>query len=311
MVGPYKLFGGLSLKVLIPLGSRAEWGLSAPIIRKLGEDPYFETINFQLEVGKFGESYALTEKWIIAIQPDMAVIVADRIEMTGAAAACYHNNVPFAHYFAGILNNPIVTLDDINRHCITLWSTIQLCESFECAENVRRLFKPINKIPQPYTVGITHLEDIALDDECVPNGEYYLVLYNPITSYSKDKNEDIMRYEIEEIKTLCGDFQTIFIYPNKDPGTDYIFAELNAMATENENYTLYFHNLPRPQFLALLDTCSKFFSNSSSTIYEAPFFLKKKQIVHIGKRNINRTNAPTTRNGSTEIYEVLKNWRMK
>ena len=307
MVGPYSLFGGISLKIMIPLGSRAEWGLSAPIIRRLGEDPKFEVITFKLEVGDFGESYALTKKWIIVTQPDFAVIVADRIEMTGAAAACFHNHVPFAHYFAGILNNPLATLDDINRHCITLWSKIQFCESFECAENVRALFKPIGKVSELYTVGITHLEDITLDDECVPNGKYYLVLYNPITSYSKDFNEAIMRREIEDIKAYCGDFPTVFIYPNKDPGTDYIFEELNAMTMENGNYTLYYHSLPRPQFLYLLKHCEKFISNSSATIYEAPHFLKKKQIINIGERNQNRTNSFKTYSGSKEIYEVLRN----
>ena len=65
----------------------------------------------------------------------------------------------------------------------------------------------------------------------------------------------------------CTTIKEIFIGPNPD-----------------EQYA----SLPQEQFLGLVKKCKKFLSNSSATVYEAPFLIKKDQIVHLGKRNKGR-----------------------
>ena len=299
------------MRILIPIGSRAEMGLSAPIIAKLGQDDHFQVSVFNLIEADFGLSYKKTEQMIEVVKPDMALIVADRIEMTGAAAACYQNRVPFAHYFAGIFNHPISTLDDINRHCISLWSDIQLAESLECAENVRKLFDPIGKPARVYSVGITHLEDLSYDDSLVPEHEYYLVLYNPVTNYSKEMNEYYMLEDLNQIYGIFEGYPTIIIYPNNDPGTKLINEWFESIR-DKRNIWIYRYSIPRPQFHSLLKNCSKFISNSSATSYEAPYFLEDEQIVRIGLRNMNRSLNGTNKfikfEASKEIVEVLRHW---
>ena len=47
-------------------------------------------------------------------------------------------------------------------------------------------------------------------------------------------------------------------------------------------------SLPHNQFLALIKECEKFYTNSSAGVYEAPFLIKKDQIIWLGKRNRGR-----------------------
>jgi UDP-N-acetylglucosamine 2-epimerase len=199
---------------------------------------------------------------------DYVLIVGDRMEMAIASMVAFHMNVPIIHVYAGVKNN-ISTLDDINRHCITLWSDIQLVESKECEKNVKKLFKSIGKEPHCKVVGITHLDDLVLDHSKRPSEEYNIVLYNPTT----------LRKE-----------NLIFIGANED--------------------TIWYESLPRTDFLGLLEGCNKFYTNSSCSTYEAPYFLKKRDIITLGERNKNRTKLKKKNirpGGSKKIVEVLKN----
>ncbi len=65
----------------------------------------------------------------------------------------------------------------------------------------------------------------------------------------------------------CTKIKEIFIGPNPD-----------------QSYA----NLPQEQLLGLIKKCNKFLSNSSAIVYEAPFLIKKNQIIHLGKRNRGR-----------------------
>lgn len=70
-----------------------------------------------------------------------------------------------------------------------------------------------------------------------------------------------------------------------------------------------FYSLPRAQFLGLLKNCKKFYTNSSCEYYEAPFFLKPEQIVHIGERNVNRGSKFANMkisNASENIIKAIK-----
>lgn len=130
------------MKVLIPI-SYNTMALTAPIIRKLGETEGMEISPTKLIEGKFKESYEIIEHWIIAIKPDWALITGDTIEMTGAAEACFHNNVKIAHYFIGDLDGPIITKEDTHRHIISLLAKIRLHRNKRASQQIAELFKQL------------------------------------------------------------------------------------------------------------------------------------------------------------------------
>ena len=283
-------------KVLIPIGCRSDEGLSKPIIKRLKEDDFFNPVHvIRLNPAVFYGSYGHTEQIIWDIRPDLIFITADRIEMCAAACAAFHNNVPIAHYFAGVLTDPLTNLDCLNRHCISLWSDIQLVESTKCWENVLELFYTVNKKSNCHIIGITHLEDLEIDISLVPKHSYDLVLYNPPTLYDFQLQKKDVR-ELYEIRKSIKN-KAIILDPNPDPKAIFL--------------PVTYPNLPRPQFLGLLKWCSRFITNSSSAIYEAPYFLKKDQIIMVGDRNKNRTPfmyEKTDKLASEKIVEILKDW---
>jgi len=250
-------------KILIPIGCRSDEGLSAPIIKRLKQNDNFHVITITLNAGEFYGSYGYGEQELWDYKPDIVFITGDRIEMTAMACASFHNNTPIAHYYGGILNDPISTLDDINRHCISLCSDIQFVESNISAMCLENLFASILKKTNSHVVGITHMEDVEIDESLVPKEEYNLVLINPTTMY-------------KEKPMFLTSKKTIVIGSNPDG----IIKDLKPT----------YANLPRPLFLGLLKNCNKFITNSSAAVYEAPYFLNEHQIVMIGDRNKNRPN---------------------
>ena len=304
------------MKVLIPVGCRSDEGLSSPVVKRLSEK-HIPTTVFHLEPGRYCQSYCMTEAHIIGdSRPDIALIFGDRIEMTAAAVACANNNVPIAHVYAGV-NNNIATLDDINRHIITAWSDIQFCESQEAVYRVNAIMTAVGKsIKNAHNVGITHFDDLEVSEALVPQEVYDLVLYNPVT-YGQDLKQTIRRGMITAsgFVTCANGYtlgcHTVVLMPNPDVGREHIleFHEIMKNSAEGVNgmYTFY-PNLPRPEFLGLLKNCQRFITNSSAAIYEAPHFLKERQIIQIGERNRNRDRGPFETGASDKIVEVLKKW---
>ena len=279
------------MKILVPVGCRSDEGLSKPIIKRLINDDFFEVRTYHIEKpGTFELPYSDINYLLNNKKMDLVFITGDRIEMTAAACCAFHNNTPIAHYLAGVQNFPLTTLDDINRHCITLWSDIQFVESKVCMLNVEMLMQSIKKKANIYIVGITHLEDLEIDESILPNEEYDLFLLNP----SLDTAESKWEYSPNK---------RIIIGSNPDPHP----IEWKIISSD-----IYYGNLPRPQFLGLLKNCERFITNSSAAYYEAPAFLRSEQIIMIGARNKNRTPVLFTNNKGPPASELiithLKKW---
>lgn len=249
-----------SIELLIPFGSRADYAILKPIIDRIN----FGKIH-HLRGGEFLANYVDIENLIRLEEFKWVLITGDRIESLAAACAAFHNGCKIIHYHAGELNT-ITTLDDINRHIITLWSDIQLCTSEEAKFNIEQLCLVLRKEPNAHVVGTTLLDDLIVSYAAVPEQEYNVILYNPTTLFKERIN--------------------FFIGPNED--------------------VRWISNLPREQYLGLVSKARLFVSNSSSSVYEAPWLLDHNQIKQIGQRNKNRTKPDFTSGAATKIKRLLK-----
>ena len=304
------------MKVLVPVGCRSDKGLSAPVIKRL-IDKSIQTTTANLVSESYSQSYAIVEACILCNErPDIVLIFGDRIEMAAAAAACFNHNVPIAHVYAGIGNN-IATLDDINRHVISMWSDIQFCESQAACHRVSSILIPAGKnTDNIHNVGITHLDDLKISEELVPECEYDLVLVNPETYGPNLKQKTIHNMITASSFITCTPSytlgrHTVLLMPNPDKGRlqilDFFSKMRKTMAQDNGMYSWH-DNLPRPEFLGLLKHCKRFITNSSAAIYEAPHFLKPEQIIKIGDRNRNRDTGPFETGASDKIVKELMKW---
>ena len=308
----------MTFKTLIPIGCRSDEGLIMPVIRRLEKDPAFEVMQYDLKPMDFIESYRITVDKINEFHPDLFFANADRVEMCGATAAAFHNKVKIAHYQAGVVNDPITTFDDVDRHVITLWSDIQFVENNEAEDMVYILklaqkgfdterdhgsYNPYMKI---FNVGCTHLDDLSVDESKVPINGYagyrdpydlILINYPPLSPTGKTPMEIGKRLTESIIKEFVPNRKKIWIGGNPD----------GYFKFECEN-SIYYDHLPRPQFLGLLKNCQRFITNSSCAITEAPYFLKPEQIVMVGDRNRNRPAVECKPGGSDRIVAILKDY---
>lgn len=292
--------------ILTPWGCRSDRTLLDPVLKRLRMKPKIEYYPYSLPAGNFGESFALINRVLQADLWDLVLCNADRIEMCGAAAAAFANHVPIAQMYAGIKNN-IGTLDDINRHVITLWSDLQFCESACAAERVFGLKSAVGLPSNAHNVGITHFDDVVLKPCEIPDIPFILVLYNtPATTLNKREQQERILEEIGVIKQHTDGHNVMAIAPAPDPGYEIINGWLEDMSVNHGWHVV--PNLAKENFLYALSRCTRYVSNSSTVVYEAPEYLPDQMIVQVGSRNAGRDKGPFEKGASDKIANIIEGW---
>lgn len=296
-------------QILIPWGCRSDKSLVDPVINRLDRESDIECQVCHLPAGNFKESVIYINNILKRVKYDLIICNADRIEMCGAAAAVFLNHIPIAQMYAGIKNN-IGTLDDTNRHVITLWSTIQFCESRHAAERVFLMRNAVGlPVDQIHNVGITHFDDVELQVcEMIPRSfPFTLVLYNaPATNLDPKHQQDQILGDISEIRKLTEGQTVMAIMPAPDPAHEFIRGWLEDMR-ENHGWVVV-DSLPKEQFHYVLSWCGMYVTNSSTGVYEAPEYLDPCQIKQIGTRNAGREKGPFEKGASDKIVKVIEEW---
>ena len=221
---------------------------------------------------------------------DFVLAVGDRKETFDFVLKMFQENKKIIHLWAGEISQG--THDEVYRHAMTLMSEIQLCTNHQAEERVINLCNAVGKKPKTYVIGNIMLDNLIIDKTKILKKPYDLVLYNPPTKSSK---KEVLK-EIKQIKKLLTK-KYIWIEPNGDPRSKLI-----------KPYVTH-PNMSRPKFLGLMSKCYRFITNSSCMYYEAPFLLKEKQIIAIGRRNINRESKHSNmkiRNASDNAIKILR-----
>jgi len=254
------------MKVFLASFSRASNGAISLLIDKLQKE---DMLTYDLETANY------------------VVAVGDRWETYTFVFDAWKADKKIIHLWAGECTPGCD--DEIHRHAMTLMSDMQLCTNEHAKMRVEALCKVGGKKPNAIVVGNVMMENLPLDDrvlteaQLVPGG-YDIVLYNPFRGHIIEDIAQIKKFLIEsEVLTINpGDkkagFGTPFIWlrPNTDRGYEYIMQFANSPTQT------------RPRFLSLIKYCRYFITNSSCSHYEAPFLIKKKQIIQIGLRNAER-----------------------
>lgn len=293
-------------KILISTGSKSE-GYLQPVITRLKAHPDFTPLIFHPvpeghEQAAFNLIYKRTEIFIDNNPTINAILIpSDRIEHLPVAIAAFHRNIPIIQLYGGDLSGN-ATFDDYNRYVYSIYASVVFCATEDAAKRVRLLFALLAKDPTHiYVSGMTHFDDVELDESEVPSEPYSLVIYNPVT---RDKNpEEKTNAELNEIESLLKDIDETILWlePNEDPGR-YIIIEFAKKLNDVD----YINRINRNKFFGLLKHCSRLISNSSMIFYEAKRFLRDDQIILIGGRNKIREEVPISTGGSDKIIKILE-----
>jgi GDP/UDP-N,N'-diacetylbacillosamine 2-epimerase (hydrolysing) len=316
--------------ILVPTGSRGEWGYIRPVLRLIEVDPRLRAslvvTNMHL-LPEFGASaheierdgFAIEQEIYMALdgytgtsmskslgvflmsitdtldrlRPDFVLLAGDRGEQMMAAIAAAHMNIPIGHIQAGEVSGNV---DGQTRHALARYAHVHFASNDDAAERLRRAGEQEFRV---HTVGAPQLDEL-IGEEPAPQEElaarFHVSFDEPLVL--------LVQHPVTEQVTLAGSqmqetlaalrevhLQTLLVYPNNDAGS----ADLRAKIDEFRGPWLRVErNLARRDYAGLLRASSAIVGNSSSGIIEAPAF--GLPAVNIGRRQEGRIQGPNVVN---------------
>lgn len=306
-------------KILALTGSRSDYGLMTPIYEAIAQDPGFQLemivtgqhltkkgANYLSKIKKdkwadvyytdsslskketdefFGSVIAQTRKIILQSKPYVLLLQGDRGEMLAAALAAVYHNIPIVHMSGGDYSGSV---DDSIRNAISKLAHIHLVTCKKSAERLEKIAenpKRIFVVGEPVIDLIKKMnfispEDLAREFNLDLSKPLILATQHPVVTESSKAYWQI-KQTLQALEEL--NIQTIFTYPNNDPGSEEIITVLKS--AKNKHIRVI-PNLGSQKYLSLMRISSVIVGNSSSGIIEASSF--KIPVVNIGTRQYGR-----------------------
>ncbi|MEP2533127.1 UDP-N-acetylglucosamine 2-epimerase [Shimia sp.] len=225
--------------------------------------------------------------YITETRPDLVVVHGDRIEALAGALVAATNYIPCAHIEGGEVSG---TIDEIYRHCNTKLASHHFVSSQDAKRRVMAMGEPSGSV---HVIGSPELDfhadssgvtlDEVKDHYDIPFEEFGIVVFHPVTSEQATMGA--------QAHALFGELDAsgrnfIVIAPNNDPGSEDIFAVLDALPPER------FRQYPSMRFnhfSELMKNAACMLGNSSAGVREAPFLGLPS--LDIGTRQTNRAQS--------------------
>ena len=220
-------------------------------------------------------------------QPDLIVLHGDRVEALAGALVAAMNYVRSAHIEGGEVSG---TIDEVFRHCNTKLCTHHFVSSDAAARRVMALGEPLGSV---HVIGSPELDFHALPSGVtlaevrahydIPFADYGVAVFHPVTS--EQATMGAQAHDLFGALAASGR-HFVVIAPNNDPGSEAIFAVLDALPKDR------FRVLPSMRFAhfsELMKSAACMVGNSSAGVREAPFLGLAS--LDIGTRQANRSDA--------------------
>ena len=320
-------------KICVITGSRAEYGLLRPLLRRLDEDKQFllqlvvigthlsrehgHTIDDIVADGfdvaaqaqtvfdnatslDIARNLTVTTVEVSGIleelKPDLVVLLGDRYEIFGAAVTATCLAMPIAHIHGGEITQG--ANDDAMRHAITKLSQIH----FVAAEQYARRVIQMGENPaQVYNVGALGVENV-LKLPFLEKAD----LERELGFHFKDKNilvtqhpvtlaKDPLADSVQLFEALASfdDIGIIFTQANADIYGDKVNEMIKSFVADNPN-SIFVPNLGTPRYISAMKHTDVVVGNSSSGIIEAPAL--GRPTLNIGDRQKGRLASPSVIN---------------
>lgn len=312
--------------------TRAEYGLLYPVLKAMRADPAFDVrlivsgthlspghgmtvheiendgqpIAARLPILAEGDDAlavgltlgaAVTEcaKAFAALDLDALMLLGDRTELLGAAAAAAAMRVPIIHLEGGHVTEGAV--DDAVRHAVTKLAALH----FTAAEPYRARIIQMGEDPaRVHVVGSTGLDNLlaegvrtlpemsaALGLELEPG--YLLTTFHPETLGDRSPSDQMtaLRAALDRFP----DLKVLYTLPNADEGNRAIRAAIADHVAAAPDRVFAVESLGRRRYAWALSAASAVVGNSSSGVIEAP--VHRVPTVNIGGRQDGRLRAPS------------------
>lgn len=245
------------------------------------------------------------------LNPDLIVLLGDRSEIFAAATAGMIKAIPIAHIHGGETTEG--AYDESIRHAITKMSYLHFTSSdiyrkrvIQLGESPDRVFNVgaivIDSIKNLKLLSLTDFEE-SIDFKL--NKINVLITYHPVTldNASAEVQFRALLKSLDKLKEST----LIFTKPNSDKDGGIIIELIDNYVCQNREKAVSFISLGQLRYLSALQYVNVVVGNSSSGIYEAPFF--KKPTINIGDRQKGRLMPQSVINcepSTSEIDKALK-----
>ena len=240
-------------------------------------------------------------------RPDMVVILGDRTEMLGIAAAAMNERIPLAHLHGGEVTEGAV--DDCVRHALSKMSYLHFTSTEAYRERVIQLGEAPERV---FFVGALSTENILKaplmseaelrENVGIPKDmPYSVVTFHPVTL--EEDSAKFQTLELCKAMEKCDENFYLITMANADAGGDMVNKLLGEFADCHENVKLV-SSLGMKRYLSAVKYCSFVLGNSSSGIIEAP--VMGAPTVNIGDRQKGRLIADTVINCEPDISSIVK-----
>ncbi len=269
-----------------------------PLFEEESDDP----VAFAAGVGRGAGGFA---RVLADLEPEVVLVVGDRLELLGVAAAALPLRIPIAHVHGGERTDG--AFDDLVRHSLTKLSHLH----FASAEPHARRIVQMGEEPWRVVVsGAPALDAIAETPEMARDelerrvgmeldGWTLIATYHPSTVGDEDPGT--------ACRALLGAIErsglpTVFTAPNLDPGGAAVAELLDRYVSTHENARLV-PSLGAETYYALLRASIAMVGNSSSGLIEAPTF--RLPVVNVGARQEGRLRAANVIDAAADEEAVL------
>ena len=308
-------------RISVITGTRADYGILRPVIRKIHESKKLElclivtgthlskkhgmTINeikkdrfpisAKINIGPNGNTNYHMAKTVgegiikmadifKKMKPDINLLLGDRDEVLASAVAAYHMNIPNAHIHGG--DKTLGGIDEYNRHAITKISNIHFVATKKSKERVMKMGEDLKFIFLTGSPSIDELIEQRITSKKELEKKYKINFKGDeilFLQHPVTTQTNSSKKQINNSLNAIVKLQktTIAIAPNSDAGNYEIFEQLKIISKKYD-FVKLFSNIPRKDYLGLLKNCGVLVGNSSSGIIESGFY--NTPVVNIGIR---------------------------
>ncbi|KUO75969.1 MAG: hypothetical protein APF77_24410 [Clostridia bacterium BRH_c25] len=238
---------------------------------------------------------------------DLLIVLGDRAEIIVPAFSALFYGIAIAHIAGGDSIDTYVTYDNSVRHAITKISHLHFVSTEEHKQRVIGMGEEENRIFNVGALGLDYIREAELMtkeqlrsilEKLDVDKPYILFTFHPIHTRTEQLDS-----EMKEICRVIEDMriQTVITYPNSDFGHEIIINEIKQL--QNAGHVELKDKLTHREYLSLMKFSSAVMGNSSSGIFEAPFF--KVPTVDIGERQRGRIKAESTINVNCDYKEIV------
>jgi UDP-hydrolysing UDP-N-acetyl-D-glucosamine 2-epimerase len=304
-----------SRKVAVMTGTRADFGLLRPLLAELNSRAdvtlqliatgthlsaaHGNTIGEVLNAGFFvdaqvsiwgeddsafgaavdtGNAVAEFSRTLSALQPDVVVVLGDRLEAFAMATAAVVLQIPVAHIHGGELT--LGAMDDSLRHAITKLSYLHFATAEEHVDRIVRMGEEPSRVfnfgapvldtlyPGGKLMHFMTKEELAAKFGVVFGARTALMTFHP-AAFDEAPPAEMFEELLAAIDSMH-EVHFIFTGTNNDIGSDDVRRLMAAFVAARPDRVTYVESFGQYAYLSAVHHVDFVVGNSSSTVLEAP-----------------------------------------